>query len=222
MAISTVLDISRLDYGSVLVPERYDPRRRYTEESGPRLSEMVNLVREQISAKTADPTRQYIVLATGDAYNGVIKTTKAPSNSSDIGSAKNRIRPGQVIISRLRPYLKQVAWIDHGLKGFESDGVDLLCSSEFYVLDSQDGESIAFLVPFLLSQDVQSILAASQEGGHHPRFNERTLESMPIPTSLLDQRVELSARVERATNLVRQAFGQIQDSIEAVDGLPTA
>ena len=217
MAISTVVGVDRLDDGCVLVPERYDPRRKYVEQSGSRLSNIVKLVREQINADTANPTQQFLVLATGDAHHGIIRTAKQPSNGADIGSAKNRIRPGQVIISRLRPYLQQVAWVDPGLLELEQGRIELVCSSEFYVLNSKDGTSIAFLIPFLLSKRVQSVLAASQEGGHHPRFNERTLKSLIIPTALLDRRVELSTRVEQAVNQARQAFLEIKVSINTIE-----
>ena len=220
MAISTIVDISRLDTGNVLAPERYDPRRHNVQEVGRRLSEVVKVVREQTSSKTAAISRQYLVLATGDAQNGIVRVTKPPGDASNIGSAKNRIHPGQVIISRLRPYLKQVAWLDPGLVEWESGQTDLLCSSEFYVLESLDGDSIAFLVPFLLSEPVQSILAASQEGGHHPRFNERALKSLTIPTSLLERRKELSAKVEGAVNLGRKAFIEIEESIQEAHAAP--
>ena len=220
MAISAVVDVSRLDDGNVLAPERYDPRRRYVDQSNARLSDIVNLLREQTSAEAADATQQFLVLATGDARDGIIRPTVPPCDGSAIGSTKRRIRPGQVIISRLRPYLRQVAWIDAGLLESIEGNIELVCSSEFYVLDSKDGASIAFLVPFLLSSRVQSVLAASQEGGHHPRFNERTLKSLPIPTLLLERRAELSARVECAVSQARQAFGEIGDSIGAVDAGP--
>ena len=220
MAISAVVEVSRLDDGNVLAPERYDPRRRYVDQSNARLSDVVNLLREQTSAETADATQQFLVLATGDARDGIIRPTVPPCDGSAIGSTKRRIRPGQVIISRLRPYLRQVAWIDAGLLESIEGNIELVCSSEFYVLDSKDGASIAFLVPFLLSSRVQSVLAASQEGGHHPRFNERTLKSLPIPTLLLERRAELSARVECAVSQARQAFGEIGDSIGVVDAGP--
>ena len=217
MAISTVVDVSRLDDGNILAPERYDPRRRYVDQSSPRLSDVVNLLREQTSAETADTTQRFLVLATGDAREGIVRPTEPPCGGSAIGSTKKRIRPGQVIISRLRPYLRQVAWIDSGLVENAEGHIELVCSSEFYVLDSKDGASIAFLVPFLLSSRVQSVLAASQEGGHHPRFNERTLKSLPIPTLLLERRAELSARVEFAVSQARQAFDEIYRSIEVVE-----
>lgn len=219
MAISTILDVAKLDHGYVLAPERYDPRRQYTTESGSRLSEIVNLLYEQTSAETADARHQFLVLATGDAREGLIRPTMLPCSGSAIGSMKRRIRSGQVIISRLRPYLRQVAWIDPGLLESEPEGIELLCSSEFYVLDSKDGASIAFLVPFLLSRSVQSILAASQEGGHHPRFNEHTLRSLPVPPQLLEQREGVSAQVEYALNQARQAFVEIKDTSERVEQL---
>ena len=217
MVVSTILDVNRLDDGSVLAPERYDPRRRYLDQSYFNLSDVVNLLREQTSSKTADTTQQFLVFATGDARDGIIRPTAPPCNGSAIGSVKKRIRPGQVIISRLRPYLRQIAWVDTGLLESQEGSIELLCSSEFYVLESKDGESIAFLVPFLLSRRVQAVLSASQEGGHHPRFNEHTLKSLPIPTSLIEQRMELSAKIERAVHQARKSFHSINAGVEAVN-----
>ncbi len=212
MAISTVLKIDELDDGFVLAPERYDPRRRILVRSGCRLSEIANFAKEQTSSETSDPKRKYLVFATGDARDGIIRPTSMPCLGREIGSMKRILRPGQVIISRLRPYLRQIALVDEGLflcHHGDTDNLELLCSSEFYVLESKDEASIAFLVPFLLSTQVQSALAASQEGGHHPRFNERTLRSLPIPNSLLERRSELSDRVEIAVNSARNSFQEL-------------
>ena len=103
MAISAVIDVSRLDDGNVLTPERYDPRRRYVDQSSTCLSDIVNFLREKTSAETADTTQQFVVFATGDARDGIIRPTTPPCDGAAIGSTKNRIRPGQVVISRLRP-----------------------------------------------------------------------------------------------------------------------
>jgi len=216
MAIGTVLDVSNLDDGWVLAPERYDPRRRHAAHDGSRLSDIANVLREQTSARKADAAQRFLVLNTGDANNGIIKTMKSPCFGPKIGSTKKRIRPGQVIISRLRPYLRQVAWVDAGLLELSGKKLEILCSTEFFVLDSVDGASIAFLVPFLLSPSVQSVLAASQEGGHHPRFSERALMTLPIPSSLIKRRAELSAQVEHTVELARRAFGEIEHSVRVV------
>ena len=215
MPVSAVLDIARLDEGWILAPERYDPRRRRAAKAGPCLGDFVNIRRDQVSGKTAG-THQYLVLDTGDAQNGIITTTKAPCVGTEIRSAKKRIRPSQVIISRLRPYLRQVAWVDPGLLNEQRPDVELLCSTEFFVLDSADGASIAFLAPFLLSTPVQTILAAAQEGGHHPRFNEHTLTTLRLPAGLLKQRTDLSAQFEQAVSQARAAYGTMRECVRDI------
>lgn len=64
----------------------------------------------------------------------------------------------------------------------------LACSTKFLVLRSIDGRSVVFLVPYLLSEPVQIVFASSQEGGHHRRFGEETL--VTVPESLLQSRDE--------------------------------
>lgn len=52
------------------------------------------------------------------------------------------MRKGDVIISRLRPYLRQVAYVDEDRKEI------LGASTEFFVIRARNNESIAYLVPF--------------------------------------------------------------------------
>lgn len=220
MAIASVIDVTRLDQGYILAPERYDPRRGRLDGSGPRLSDFVNVLRNQVSASKCSSADRFLVLDTGDAHNGIIKPNKTPVDGSSVRSAKKRIQPHQVIISRLRPYLRQVAWVDPGLRDAKSQNVDLLCSTEFFVLESANDSSIAFLVPFLLSAHIQSILAASQEGGHHPRFSEGTLKSLPVPEQLIERRSALSAQIERAVGQARAAYRMIEESVAAAGKPP--
>ena len=210
--IATVVDIARLDDGWILAPERYDPRRRRAENVGPCVRDFVHIRRDTVHTK-ADPTRNFLVFDTGDAKDGIIATSKPPVAGSQIRSAKKRIRPRQVIVSRLRPYLRQVAWVDPGLLAEQEPGIELICSTEFFVLESIDGASVAFLVPFLLSAPVQAVLAAAQEGGHHPRFNERALTTLRIPTSLAERANELSARVEQAVAQAREARAALRSAV---------
>ena len=219
MAIGAVLDVARLDEGWVLAPERYDPRRR-AKGVGPCLGDFVHVRRDQVDAKSAG-TGRFLVLDTGDAKNGIIAADKQPVSGADIRSAKKRIGPRQVIISRLRPYLRQVAWVDSGLFAAQEPNVEVLCSTEFFVLEAINDASIAFLAPFLLSQPVQAILAAAQEGGHHPRFNERTLTMLSVPQALVERAAELSARFEQAVAQARESFKAVKDSVGIATGLGT-
>lgn len=209
MAIFTTRHESQLEQSFVLAPERYDPRREALGNGSAAvpLRELAISVRQTVNATTSG-LKQCIILDTSDAREGVITSRKEPVGPAEIGSTKKVASPNDVMISRLRPYLRQVALVDEGVQHL-GPGVVLGCSSEFFILRSSDGKSIAFLVPFLLSDPVQRVLAASQEGGHHPRFNESALLELPVPTALLKKRDEISAMVEKAVKTYRTFEAQL-------------
>jgi hypothetical protein len=217
MAQFAAVAVSHLDSGLVLAPERYDPRRTTKALDGIPLGEIAEVIRDQVYATSCDKDRRYMVLDTGDAQEGVIRVSKPPVNRDGIGSAKKRLQPNDVIVSRLRPYLRQVAYVDPGLFKFDGERVDLLCSTEFFVLRSK-GEPIAFLVPYLLSDPVQRVLAAAQEGGHHPRFCQATLRGLVVPDSMYRQRKAISERVLRAVALHRESESDRRELVSSCNG----
>jgi hypothetical protein len=205
MALTSVRSVKDLEGPCVLAPERYDPRRESLACSparGVAVRQLVTPSRRTLTSADG-PAQRCLVLDTSDAREGLVGSRKAVQIVGEIGSAKKVVEPGDVIISRLRPYLRQVAFVDAGVR--RRDHVLLLCSTEFFVLRPADGRSIAFLVPLLLSEAVQNVLAASQEGGHHPRFQEATLLGLPVPAELLGERDKLSAQVERCVRAFRQS-----------------
>lgn len=62
------------------------------------------------------------------------------------------------------------------------------------------------------------MLAAAQEGGHHPRFNEQTLRRLPVPTPLMAIRDADSARVEDAVAMFRSYERQITKQVVDATG----
>ena len=189
----------------VLAPERYDPRRlslaTARDEVG--LADVAEILRVTVDPKVTEEGLHFLVLDTSDAQEGVIVCRKNAVSLMDVGSTKKFVERGCVIISRLRPYLRQVALVDGEVPGWNRN-IRLLCSTEFFVLRSVDSRSISFLVPFLLSGPVQTVLAASQEGGHHPRFDQNALLDLPVPRALIERRDEDSAEVEKAVAMFRQ------------------
>lgn len=222
MALITVRH--RLNLGStfVLAPERYDPRREglktgaSTEKTVP-LGTIASTVRKTINpqARPADGF-PYVILDTSDVREGVVIGSKKPVPLSEVGSAKKQFQRNDVLISRLRPYLRQVAFVDDDVIGKDIE-VNFACSTEFFVLRSNTSESIAFLVPFLLSSPVQSVLAASQEGGHHPRFDEEALLTLPVPETLLVKRDDCSVEIIRAVAFYRQSEGILNQFVELAE-----
>ncbi len=205
------LRISELEKGSILAPERYDQRRTLAAKGQRTVDDFANIINEQISPKSADPTRLYVVIDTGDAQEGILRATRSPGKKDVIGSNKKTIHAGDVIISRLRPYLRQVAYVD---KHDMDKDIMLLCSTEFIVLRSSSDESISFLVPYLLTEEVQRILAAAQEGGHHPRFGEKTLTSLPIPNEVIANRETISKKLMFSIERIKEGDLRIKELIK--------
>ena len=217
-ALCNVKRVRDLGDDLVLVPERYDPRRASLTKAGngTRIGDVADVLGLMVNPKRRESSTQFLVLDTSDAREGVLVCRKTPV--SEIGSTKKLVKPGCVLISRLRPYLRQVALADDEICGWNKD-VQALCSSEFFALRSIDDDSISFLVPFLLSKPVQTVLAASQEGGHHPRFGQDTLLDLAIPEVLMERRQDDSARVEEAVAMFRRyerlTKGLVEDATDA-------
>jgi hypothetical protein len=154
-----------------------------------------------------------LVLDTAHALTGLLRL---PDSLSVVQqkrtSHKKRVPEGSVIISRLRPYLRQVAYVPVGLRGM-IDGRSIVCSTEFYVLTPKDEESIAYLVPWLLSAKVQDIFAKATTGGHHPRFDESLLWGLQVPYPIYEGREAISRSVEEATLSALRAQNSLEQCV---------
>lgn len=181
---STVRSLVELGEDVVLAPERH--LALLDSADGVPLGDVVDERRERI----VDPSRA-IILDTTHARDGIIDVAGALRDAPPAKSAKKRARPGDLIVSRLRPYLRQIAYVHPAaLEGDRAFAV----STEFYVLTPREGD-IAWLLPFLLSAPAQSALAAAQEGGHHPRVHRASLLAMPVPHAAVRAKKKTSRAV---------------------------
>ena len=211
-----IIKLNQLDEGMILTPERYDPRRNRTNKEETTISDIADVISEQIKVNKKNDDNNYLVLDTSDASEGLIRTKKSAVSLDKIKSAKKIIKAGDVIISRLRPYLRQVAFVDTLLQEYGDGSIVVVCSTEFFVLRSSNNKSIAFLVPFLLGEKVQKMLAVSQEGGHHPRFTQTTLQNIGIPKVITKKRKDISGKVESAVKQARLADLQLKSLIQSL------
>ena len=202
MAICVIKTTTQLGPQFILTPERYNPKRRMSlsgENDGILLSEIITL-KNDASA--------WYQINTSDAMGGYLRI---PPNPEQLNSNKKILKTGDVIISRLRPYLRQVAYVD-------TDSNSQLCAStEFYVLRPRNNESIAFLVPFLLSKAAQTVFANSVEGSQHPRFKEEDILNLVIPSQLFEEREKISQDISNAINLYREYEKSLGSAISRVN-----
>jgi len=146
-----------------------------------------------------------VVLDTTHAKDGVIDVPSARRADAP-KSGKKIARRGDVIVSRLRPYLRQIALVPE----------DVAVSTEFYVLSPKSaGDDLAYLVPFLLSPRVQATLAAAQEGGHHPRVPRASLFALRVPHAVVDARATKSRVFRRALTALYAADVEYRKTLES-------
>jgi hypothetical protein len=153
------------------------------------------LVVERRERATREELARAIVLDTTHAKDGVLDLRGALRGGAGDKSAKKVARTGDVIVSRLRPYLRQIAFVHpKALALAPGRPRALAVSPEFYVLTAES--DLAFLLPFLLGADTQRTLAAAQEGGHHPRVPVASLFALRVPHALLRARARTSSDVD--------------------------
>ena len=159
----------------------------------------LSMIVQSVAQTQVPPEDARFVLDTGNAREGLLDVTILGNPVSGRTSAKKIVRDGDVIISRLRPYLRQVTFIPPGT--CELLGVDqLYCSTEFFVLRAlEEGRNIAGLVAWLLSEPIQDMLTAAATGGHHPRISVDLLLNSPIEDRYLGLDVS-----ERVTTILRR------------------
>jgi hypothetical protein len=215
MAVFSEVRLADLVAPLVIAPERYHPGRLLQVKDGVRLGELA-VLRADLVSPGRSTAGSFMVLDTSDVEEGFMRAGRPAASAGELGSTKKRLQPGDVLVSRLRPYLRQVGYCDEGLAA-ATGGAALACSTEFFVLRSAGEGELAFLVPYLLSSGPQRVLAASVEGGHHPRFSKQVLLELPVPRRLLERREQISRLVTEACRARRESERLMASAIRGVE-----
>ena len=193
---SRVVTLEQLGEELVLAPERH----LFARGAGVPLGELVVERRERVRDLPSA-----LVLDTTHAKDGVLDVHAAARDPSSVKSAKKLAKEGDLLVSRLRPYLRQIALVHP--EAARLAGRPLAVSPEFFVLSSEDGDDLAWLVPFLLGPVAQRALADAQEGGHHPRVPRASLFALRVPRARVRDRAETSRAVRDALALLYAGVG---------------
>lgn len=168
----------------------------------------------QPSEAAAAPVRNYDLTDALDPFLDPLKPTALPE---DIASTKKQIAAGDLVVSRLRSYLREIAVV------LPSDGVTAVASTEFIVLRPKHGAalSVEALFVYLRSRLPQIVFKWSQDGSNHPRFDERELLNLPVPRALIAGQTQYQAAVremvtqrQRAALLLEAAKRAVEIAIE--------
>lgn len=152
-----------------------------------------------------------------EALSPFLDGLKEPSDRTTIASTKKAIRAGDLVVSRLRSYLKEIALVQSG------GDVPMVASTEYIVLRPKHpgGFPVEALMIFLRSALPQVVFKWSQDGSNHPRFDEKELLRLPLPRVLIQHANDYVAAVraviakrQRATQLLDAAKRAVEIAIE--------
>ncbi len=210
---SHVFAARRMD-AQYYMPAKERVRRSLAAMPGRSLGEQVESIREMFvpdSARTKMKIRNYDVT---DALVPLLDTEKEPCFAAEIGSVKKTFKDGDVAISRLRAYLKEIAVVRVG------DNVPAVGSSEFVVLRPKPGQydfSPETLMVFLRSIPAQTILKWCQDGSQYPRFSEHDLLAIPLPDIVAEVSEQITAMVQESFVARRKARQLLEAAKRAVE-----
>jgi type I restriction enzyme S subunit len=215
---SDAFAVGRLD-AQYFMPAKEQVRNSLAALPGRVLGDRMDSVRDMFVPKRVPPdmlVRNYDVT---DALVPLLDAEKMPQAADEIGSIKKTFKDGDLAISRLRAYLREIAVVRTG------DNIPSVGSSEFIVLRPKAGEqdiSPETLMVFLRSTPAQTILKWCQDGSQHPRFSESDLLSIPVPDAVASVSAEITSIVQegfaaryKAHQLLEAAKRAVEIAIEA-------
>lgn len=125
---------------------------------------------------------------------------KESISAFELGSTKVRFQKDDVVVSRLRSYLKEIAVVD------TPETANCVGSSEFIVLRPRSGHvNSELLLVFLRSLPIQQVLKWCQSGSNHPRFMEEDLLSIKIPEHLIGIQQQIKRTIRTAIESSRKS-----------------
>ncbi len=183
MAVWSIIKKSELEGSSYIAPEFYHPDKLKSQKLINKIgitrisNEFDNIKNLYNLSKTTKLSEKRIkIFDLTDAMGNLLKEGIDIKNIEDIGSTKKIVKNNDLIISRLRSYLREIALVHY------DDFSQKLVSTEFIVLRQREETKYTpqFLLIYLLTSEIQNILHWSQTGTQHPRFDEDVLFNLPL------------------------------------------
>ncbi len=197
MAVFSIIKLSKLEGAKRIDPEFYHPEKIISKKALDkvgirRIKDCFYNVRQIFDPQKHNLNDTAYVFDLSDIKSFFLSDGKIALSSEDVGSAKKMFSKNDVLISRLRPYLKEVSFV-----GF--NGKAKLASTEFIVLRQKDKDYYPeVLFSFLISHHVQNILLWSIAGTEHPRFHDSYLLNLKLPNIPIEFQNKIKELVKEA------------------------
>jgi type I restriction enzyme S subunit len=124
-----------------------------------------------------------------------------------VTSPKHRFYEGQILYSKIRPYLCKVV-----IANFSG-----LCSADMYPIDSLINTE--FLFRWMLTSQFTDWASNAESRSVLPKINQKDLSKIPVPTPPLEEQIEIIRRVEQLFAYADQIEQRVKDAQARVNHL---
>ncbi|MES9701292.1 restriction endonuclease subunit S [Bacillus sp. JJ927] len=145
----------------------------------------------------------YIDVDAIDNKNQTLAKYKELEISNAPSRAQRKVSENDVLISLVRPYLKNIALID-----FEDR--KLVASSAFYVCSTKNKVEPKYLYYYLMSPIATKYLNEHTKGDNSPSVRSTDFEKLPIPLPNKVKQIEIA-------KLISKAFSKIEKSQQLIE-----
>ena len=126
-----------------------------------------------------------------------------------VTSGKHRFYPGQILYSKIRPYLSKVVIVDF----------DGLCSADMYPIEAEGNSK--YLWYFMLSDDFLEQASSAGSRSVLPKINQKELSALTVSIPTLKEQEEIVRILDNLLEKEQQAR-QFADIIEKIDHMKKA
>lgn len=127
-----------------------------------------------------------------------IKTAQAPSRAS------RKLHTGDTVFSLVRPYLKNIAYIDEQLS-------ECIASTGFFVCTPNDALNDKYLYNLMVSSYVVDGLNKYMKGDNSPSIRKDDIENYPFPLPPLSEQQRIVERIEELFAKLDEAKERLQE-----------
>lgn len=131
-----------------------------------------------------------------------IKTAQAPSRAS------RKLHTGDTVFSLVRPYLKNIAYIDEQLS-------ECIASTGFFVCTPNDALNDKYLYNLMVSSYVVDGLNKYMKGDNSPSIRKDDIENYPFPLPPLSEQQRIVERIEELFAKLDEAKERLQEAADS-------
>lgn len=124
-----------------------------------------------------------------------------------VKSGKHRFFAGQILYSKIRPYLSKVIVVDF----------DGLCSADMYPIEPKKGVDTKYLWYFMLSEDFLAQASTAGSRSVLPKINQKELANLTVEVTDIREQKKIVATLDKIFAREQQAKEAAEQVIDQID-----